>query len=323
MHLSQHGATADTDGTVVYNERESYWSTPARDYKRVLATGFFADCPWLAVPLDQKSDLRPLYTSCAGLLGGSSSDAPKKSKLAALAAARRKKENDKASQAPTSSVALLDKLNAGSVASKDSAPRASSSLRSIKTAKPVPSKPKETERPALPPESQGADVKDAPSSHLIQQIAAPSTFAQTISGAASSTPSLSSIQADSYSTRLTFAKDAFAGPSPDDVVANAQSASKGLKKGQKENAPKKEGETKGSNKKTKDITTGLAQASINDTPRTKSPKRDKIDVLAEYKKSQGKPLANFVVIGKLVSLRYLVFNQLTRLQVMLTPAKAR
>ena len=97
---------------------------------------------------------------------------------------------------------------------------------------------------------------------------------------------------------LTFAEDAFAGPSPDDVVAKAQSASKGLKNATKDSGPKAAADTKATGKKTKDITSGVADVTISDTPKPRSPKTEKVDILAEYGKAQGKRAANFVVIGE-------------------------
>ncbi|KAI4097916.1 MAG: hypothetical protein LQ344_000188 [Seirophora lacunosa] len=77
---------------------------------------FFADAPWLDVPVDRQGEIliEPLYPR-GGLLGGSSSQGgPKVSKLAALAAARKKKENERSSVVdplqPNASVALLARL---------------------------------------------------------------------------------------------------------------------------------------------------------------------------------------------------------------------
>ena len=98
--------------------------------------------------------------------------------------------------------------------------------------------------------------------------------------------------------RLAFAEDAFTGPSPDDIVAKAQSASKGLKNAAKESGPKASTDAKSNGKKTKDITSGVAEVTISEHQRPKSPKAEKVDVLAEFGKAQGKRAANFVVIGK-------------------------
>ena len=241
---------------------------------------------------------RPL----GGLLGGAPEDPPKKSKLAALAAARRKKENDKAIAASaTSSVALLDKLGSPQ-GETGTTPREKRSLRVVKELKQPTTKPKDLHPPETSTSTPQKVTNDVVPSTPGLTFATPSAFAQTLTGN-SLTSSDNPTSFDVQTTKLTFAENAFSGPSPDDIVANAQSASKGLKSRQKANA-KQSVDAKSHGKKTKDITTGVAEVAINDPPRPKSPKAENVDVAAEYAKSQGKRTANFVVIGTLHTALY-------------------
>ena len=84
--------------------------------------------------------------------------------------------------------------------------------------------------------------------------------------------------------------DPFAGPSPDDVVANAQNAAKGMKK--KEDSKGQKAKSNGIDT----VTNGVAKAAISE-PTRGPPKSKNLNVLEEYGKATKKKSANFVVIG--------------------------
>lgn len=239
-------------------------SSPAAHFS---AAEFFRDSPWLNVPPHRKADIfvEPLYPRL-GLLGGASEDGGggggKVSKLAALAAARKKKEGDRASPVPASPVpkegpaeapaearasplSLRERLSAASPKPKP-VERAQSPRSFGKATRPehLVSQKQPTPEPRKPKDQPDAQVKQPTRDEVITQTseqpkanirAPPSTFAATIVGDATrpqmTEPSrLHSNAADLlkiYGQDLTEPFD-FAGPSPDDVVANAQSSAKGL-----------------------------------------------------------------------------------------------
>lgn len=202
-----------------------------------------------------------------GLLGGAPESGGKVSKLAALAAARKKKESEsKAAAAPVSDVtgsqdvetpgtdqpgrplSLLERLS-----SSGKPPKHSQGLGGFRGPckaalnghvdapnKPVQTVPETLGRPAIDSEPlpQPEDVERRPSDEARETIRAPpSTFASIIVGettrAGKPEPShlLDTNKVDLLAIYgqgdLTEAFD-FAGPSPDDVVLNAQSSAKGL-----------------------------------------------------------------------------------------------
>jgi len=227
---------------------------------RLSATEFFKDCPWLNVPKIRQGEIliEPLYPR-GGLLGGSPSQANgKSSKLAALAAARRQKENTKPSEGNmNSSVALLDKLG------RKGAPPAPSTIASgqdkVPVLKDVPppitsparrkypnqgrtsvgeirSKSKSTE--LEPPELIVEDPKESDEPPFVQ-AASPSAFARTMFGLPTAPnpnlghpalPKKSSHRSYNLSYALPYhlmmdtELNAFAGPSPDDIVLKAQNS---------------------------------------------------------------------------------------------------
>ena len=279
----------------------------------VSARQFFIDCPWLNIPGDRKAEIfiEPLYPR-GGLLGGASQGPPKMSKLAALAAAR-KKENERSLKDPaktnSNSVALLDRLSTNSklggsgTPNKDTegtqGPRvalSSASARKYPTKKRSPS-PKKFKPPRkITPPSQESSIQE--DEQIAPVFAAPSLFALTMLGLSphtSATPILRTAYNAFHSISDTDIVDSnpFAGASPDDVVANAQSNSKGLG-------------TSKSSKKSKDVPNGintvtsdLSKIIISEAPR---PKNKNINVVEEYNKSKRKKSANFVVIGKYLDL---------------------
>lgn len=180
------------------------------------------------------------------MLGGSSSTTEGKvSKLAALAAARRKKETDKASEGqsarPSNSVALFDKLGTSkkpeakfdttASAASDSM-SGSSKVNDENTAGQIRRYPLLRKRsPTLPSEIPQEPLKEKePEAQQVQDTttltASPSMFARTVLGDQAQEPPLAVLHTDfklPYITDPDFTKSkAFTGPSPDDIVSNAQ-----------------------------------------------------------------------------------------------------
>lgn len=230
------------------------------------AAEFFRDSPWLNVPAHRKADIlvEPLYPRM-GLLGGAPEGNGKVSKLAALAAARKKKEGEKtpAGEIPTATTLSTESTPETPSAEAKGSPlslrerlagsgkpqRSSQSLSTFRSPgkrTPSPShlqKPSsETRKPQAPAQTApGKPVKEDLEDHHQEKEpevnirAPPSSFASIIVGDStrpmmtepshlhSNTVDLMKI----YGQNLTEPFD-FAGPSPDDVVINAQSSAKGL-----------------------------------------------------------------------------------------------
>ena len=273
----------------------------------VSAKQFFADCPWLSIPAHRSADIliEPLYPR-GGLLGGASRATPKMSKLATLAAARKKKENERPTKEPaksgSNSVALLDKLgtkirpdNSSSLSESAQNTQESQAMPSSASTRRYPSrkKPPSPDKPTAKHFVQ-LDESFAPKDESVApRIAMPSLFALTMLGSAQDA-SATSIPNTKYNAFQCFSdvgvpgSNPFAGPSPDDIVSNAQSRSKGL------GTPK-------SSKNSKEVPNGLSnlpddmsKVAITEGPR---PKSKNINVVEEYNKSKRKKAANFVVIG--------------------------
>ncbi|XHG08298.1 hypothetical protein AWENTII_011407 [Aspergillus wentii] len=283
------------------------------------AAEFFRDSPWLNVPEHRKADIlvEPLYPRL-GLLGGAPEAGGKMSKLAALAAARKKKEEEKASaavpatpagkvdqvdQPPTeqkgSTLSLRERLASNGKAQKpgEAAPSPRGHGKSTRLGAPLQKKP--SPEPSKPlakaePEKEVAKKEKEPEEPKANIRAPPSTFASIIVGDAtrpmtepshlrSNTVELMQI----YGQDLTEPFD-FAGPSPDDVVINAQSSAKGFKS--KQPASK----SAGTKKNQADLAGGMNNLSVEEKVNVKS---KNLDVLSEYEKSTRKNAANFVVIG--------------------------
>ena len=222
-------------------------------------SNFFNDAPWCNIPPDRQGEIliEPLYPP-GRLMGGSSFQGDAKvSKLAALAAARRKKENARStSDTVTSSVALLDKL--GSKMSLETpnefavAPKAGTvnSLSPVqadtpKTPRKYPMRERDvlnsnTTKDAINPLKRILSEKKKTPELLSVPIALPSAFARTVLGRSferAPTSGQTNSSCDlvrsphQFSFHVADAKmDAFAEPSPDDVVLKAQT-SKGLLRG--------------------------------------------------------------------------------------------
>ena len=211
--------------------------------------------PWLDVPLYRLAEIHiePLYPR-GGLLGGSPANGGEKvSKLAALAAARKRKENEKSAdvppnQQPTSSVALLDKLSntrkppekttsaCGPLKNKTTI-ATSRDERSKAIAQSRRYSPRRRKSKSPPSRSEELTEK---SPMLIREdsyystpiVSSPSLFARTILGpCVSQRPNISGSLTKDFSpmhlSGVSAESNPFIGPSPDDIVANAQN-SKGL-----------------------------------------------------------------------------------------------
>ncbi|KAJ5785034.1 Translation elongation factor EF-1 subunit [Penicillium pulvis] len=286
------------------------------------AADFFRDSPWLNIPSHRRADIlvEPLYPRM-GLLGGAPEAGGKVSKLAALAAARKQKEGNKASSPPEASqaeqsekpsteqkVSLRDRL----AASKSAKPAEGlGGLRRL--AKPIPAtlpaqKPVSPEPVKAAPDAtsdatsepveqteEAINVKIEPKLPAAEIRASPSMFASAIvgnqSGPTRAEPS--HIPSQNVDLLQIYGQDHtepfdFAGPSPDDVVLNAQNTAKGFKS--KTPASKTGGDKKGQ----ADLAGGINNLSVEEKVTVKS---KNLDVLAEYNKSTRKKSANFVVIG--------------------------
>ncbi|ESZ94291.1 hypothetical protein SBOR_5287 [Sclerotinia borealis F-4128] len=260
---------------------------------------FFADTPWLDIPLERRAILTPPARYPGGLLGGSSEGAPKMSKLQALAAARKKKAQDQQSSAsevekPMASLSLNQTggesttelheskpINNSGSSSKDSK-HGGFPHRKRKDANPH----EKVLKPQPTPRDYQTEVEPVVDSSPVYQ-ASPSAFASTMFRTASATPrrQLENKFSMPYSSDiLTAPANPFAGPSPDDVViaAQAKASGKGGKGSSKAVGDKKEGSN------------GVDATKVEDVPRAKS---KNLDVLAEFKKTRSKNAANFVVIG--------------------------
>lgn len=228
------------------------------------ATDYFRDSPWLNVPMERRAEIiiEPLYPR-GRLLGGSPAESSQKvSKLAALAAARKKKQNVEATittsklQSSTP-VTLLDKLSGIRKPNESAAKR---SMEVNHNSKPSTSSGEQPPRgiqerkypirkrksPSPPPINhtpieEDTDPMDVEPHSLAPIVGSPSSFARTMLGPSLSSPesagkdlvSFEIFFSPVYASELNPAEsNPFAGPSPDDIVANAQN-SKGLKQSRK------------------------------------------------------------------------------------------
>lgn len=207
--------------------------------------------------------IQPLYPRL-GLLGGAPEAGGKVSKLAALAQARKKKEGEKtaapsepSSSAPaekpaatTSDVQAAPRSLAERLAAGTKSPKPEGSPRRLEKAEPPALSPLQKQSPPAPsgvsepsvPDSTAMEIniqdglKDEPEPLAPATVlrASPSMFASTIVG--DGVPTLaepSHLHSNSVDLLKIYGQDHaepfdFAGPSPDDVVLNAQNTAKGL-----------------------------------------------------------------------------------------------
>lgn len=212
------------------------------------AADFFRDTPWLNIPHHRRADIlvEPLYPRL-GLLGGSAQEG-KMSKLAALAAARKKKTSEKppvtegqlsaqAGEQKSVPRSLSERLamSGSKPPVRSGGLSALSKERRTANSKSSPVVPEPKTKPAPEPSVNEERIEQAMEEKEPEDVtdlrACPSTFAATIVGNGMSEPGhLFSCSFDVmhiYQQDVTEAFD-FTGPSPDDIVFNAQSASKGL-----------------------------------------------------------------------------------------------
>lgn len=296
------------------------------------AREYFKDAPWLNIPEHRRGEIliEPLYPR-GRLLGGSPSQKQQKpvSKIAALTAARKKKANEGAKSIPqrsSTSVLLLDKLSSRTPSST-STDRALSVAGTESIGEEQGVKSQVTVDPSQKDEGQISDSNSAmhrpmgvlkplssayglsPPMPIVAPVAAPSNFAQVLFGGSvfwHKQPPVARFQPYyMLRQRPTIANlEAFAGPSPDDVVLKAQN-SKGdllciinvrvIAKHSVGTKPSKPTKTSNDNKPLNGATQKLNDLVINDGPKAKS---KNLDVLAEFGTSNSKNTANFVVIGK-------------------------
>lgn len=268
---------------------------------------FFKDSPWLRIPKDRIGEIliEPLYPR-GGLLGGASKqDNAPRSKLAALAAARKTKENERLGLVQTtSSVVLLDKLGGKSREQKPVA-KINSSISDIAAAEQVgdvqakKGVARQSTATAIlqaekwsqrSPATQGPPpVPQVIAQAELAPFAAPSVFAQTISGPFEKKRQLAfalphyNVQSSECHTEYNFA-----GPSPDDVVTKAQNTKGAGLKPAKQNSKITSDE-----KSVNGVTQAVGDVSIEDN----KVRGKNLDVLAEFENSKPKNAANFVVIG--------------------------
>ncbi|EEA28229.1 hypothetical protein EYB25_000829 [Talaromyces marneffei] len=275
------------------------------------AADFFRDTPWLNVPQHRRAEIfvEPLYPRL-GLLGGASQEG-KMSKLAALAAARKKKTAEKpsttegqlpnqADEKPTPrSLSERLAMSGSKPSTKSRGLSALSKERRTANLKNPPIISKPEDKFARKPSVNEEKVNQATEKQQLEEVADlrayPSTFAATIigNGAHPTTPEPGHLLSSSFDVMHIYQQDVteafdFSGPSPDDIVFNAQSASKGLKS--KQATAKATG---GDKKAQDDLSGGMKQLTVEPI----KVKSKNLDVLAEYQKSRQKKAANFVVIG--------------------------
>ena len=241
-------------------ESTAPYSTATVCSKPFSAKEFFEDVPWFNIPPERRAviTIEPLYPR-GGLLGGSQQNAPKVSKLAALAAARKKKENlpptSSDTKAVNRSVALLDRLNLKSDTdeqkpnntdgpSREEQKDAESASEKRSFAGSVRKYPAKRRKSETPPPQRVEDIQapekapDTIPEEPAPVLTTPSQFANIMLGRPSQTNDVTAptpillayhISLIEASGKIS-SSNPFAGPSPDDIVSNAQSASKGLKK---------------------------------------------------------------------------------------------
>ncbi|KAL4970731.1 putative translation elongation factor EF-1 subunit [Aspergillus stella-maris] len=284
------------------------------------ARDFFRDSPWLNIPAHRKADIlvEPLYPRL-GLLGGAPENGGgKMSKLAALAAARKKKEGEKAPVPPTAGandaaqpsagegapLSLRERLAAGGKQTKSSerTPSLQTLSKSRSRQSPSPEKPPVEQKTPDAPATTGLEdavknvqIEEEKEEPAVNIRAPPSTFAVTMVGN-DTRPKMtepSHLYTNTLDLIKIYGQDLaepfdFAGPSPDDVVLNAQSSAKGFKS--KQAAAKPQGDKKGQ----ADLAGGMSNLTVTEKVNVKS---KNLDVLSEYKKWNRKNAMNFVVIG--------------------------
>ncbi|KAG9559055.1 elongation factor EF-1 alpha subunit, partial [Aureobasidium melanogenum] len=267
----------------------------------------FNGIPWFNVPEERvgcivSEQVRPPLR----LLGGTG----KPSKLAALAAARKKKEAEQKaaqegaqSEKPAGVASLMDRLgtrsaqpaNQENIKPGDATQQPETRTFPIRKRKsPSPPPPVEDRRPAAP-EPTTTEVAEPTPKPVEHVRAGPSIFASTMCGGSSRRrPShqdsaflSQNILPAIYGHDANLANtNAFSGPSPDDIVMQAQAKASGAKKQASQQ------------KDSKSVTNGVSSLSLEEPQQTSQKVKSKnLDVLAEHAKAGRKNAASFVVIG--------------------------
>ncbi|KAF2149357.1 hypothetical protein K461DRAFT_270960 [Myriangium duriaei CBS 260.36] len=288
---------------------------------RSSSAAFFKDIPWTDLPPERITTFTPTdRRPNPRLLGGSG----KPSKLAALAAARKAKENKSASNAPpasssdapqpSSAISLLDRLGSkhGSSLSSES-----SLLKRPKTDMPAPGAASRLNlRPKKPPTPPTPEPKteEVEATKKIEAGERSPVYIQPLIGALNCSPSsfASDLCGDSSCRFTPFGKldfctnmsaalfgsvdpasvTGFSGPSPDDIVIQAQT------KGKVPASKKKENGITKATQAVDDLNIDDLSGPIRDRPKVATKIQSKnLDVLQEYKKAQRKKESNFVVVG--------------------------
>ncbi|KAF2635647.1 hypothetical protein P280DRAFT_522980 [Massarina eburnea CBS 473.64] len=244
-------------------------------------SNFFWDTPWGGIDRNRMGVIMEPTRLRGGLLGGS--------KLAALAAKRKQKQQEQASNGDGTSnadkaVALLDRL---SVKGDRSAPAVAEAPKpSVRYQRKKSPSPKPEPEPEEDPEPE--PVK--PLIEFPDLRAEPSTFAATLCSddPAQKRKMVTFASFDvPYSTQSKFRmSNPWDGPSPDDVVQEAQKRGAGRTPKAKKTPKKTNGEA---------LAESVEKLSfVDDTPKVKS---KNLNVEQEYAQSGLKRMLNFVVIG--------------------------
>lgn len=195
---------------------------------------YFRDMPWGNIPKDRETIFIPPAIPRGGLLGGSEAP-PKMSKLQMLAAARKKKaeekiakENVERTQAQMSELSVEERS-----VSKENIPLAGGFSKRLKTSETTAQgrrpltdvEPSRLERPSqtTPEVTESFQPPVEPEERPVVEKARPSGFAQTLFGPSNaSKPKLRELFTLPNAGLSPSILEAFAKPSPDDVVLAAQ-----------------------------------------------------------------------------------------------------
>ncbi|KAF5534496.1 elongation factor 1-alpha [Fusarium napiforme] len=254
---------------------------------------YFDDMSWMNVPKERRTVFIEPERPRGGLLGGGEGP-PKMSKLQALAAARKKKTEEKKELERAGKG--LERLSINESQKENQpvlgqAPQAPEPTLQVK----LPPREESTEAAAITDNQK--DINSDPKGWLMDEDlpvmmprATPSAFARTLFGSApSKAPRPDEIFAMPYTSSPIYVAEAFAEPSPDDVVLAAQ-AKAGKKPVAK--APKKAQKEK--DKDVSQVEKDVAELNVVEAP---PPKSKGLDVLKEYENSSNKRSISFVVVG--------------------------
>ncbi|PNP85649.1 hypothetical protein FNYG_00705 [Fusarium nygamai] len=253
----------------------------------------FDDMPWMNVPEERRTVFIEPERPRGGLLGGGEGP-PKMSKLQALAAARKKKTEEKKELERAGKG--LERLSINE-SQKENQPVLGQALQAPEPTLQVKLPPQEESTEVAAITDNQKDINSDPKGWLMDEDlpvmmprAAPSAFARTLFGSApSKAPRPDEIFAMPYTSSPIYVAEAFAEPSPDDVVLAAQ-AKAGKKAVAK--APKKAQKEK--DKDVSQVEKDVAELNVVEAP---PPKSKGLDVLKEYENSSNKRSISFVVVG--------------------------